>query len=302
MKGITKNGEQPSGPAKDDDPPDTFKHDSEGLVPKLEPEDMPDSGWKDLSAAQVSLSKDRALANDKYRIEVGLTRRTSSVIDNIKDQCLDLPCRPIRIERKKKELQDILDICSTLDFDRARCMLVEFLDNRLELPGGGIGRPPKWIDISKPYEIFDALQMIKANGMDAKMHRAYGQMRLCESVDAKASDRTALSKMKGNGSHIAAHLVVLEKLAKDHAGPMAEKERSQLCSNYRSEYYAGKRWLEMAKGFGGTGIALVFLCAGNFCDDFPMLVWLLTNCRNWQLVYCAVLDRLPAVLPAPHFQ
>ncbi len=210
-----------------------------------------------------------------YRTEIGVIRGTPSIVGPIKDQCLTLPCRVLRPERKDKEIEDVLDVCTSLDLDRAKFSLLEFLDNRLKQPGSANGIPPKWNNISNPCEIFNALQMIKTNSLDAKIHRAFGQIRLFWSVEESCTDETTVSSMRANGNHEAPHLVILEEWARKHAGPVAETEQRQKIHEYQSEYVAGRRWLEVAEWFGGPGIVLVSVCAGRWC--IGVLCFLMVN-------------------------
>lgn len=200
---------------------------------------------------------------EEYRIEVGLTRNEAIVRDQIKGECLG---HHIRNAGKVQEIEAILDTCLELQFGIVRYQLLEFLGNRLSNPGSRIEINSTW-NLSDPNLIFDALQTISNTTLDSKIHRVYGQMRLCISVMEKASQavdrpKPAISKIRGTGTYLAEHLIVLEQLAKDHAGPVTKKEKERKFRSYRSECMAGKNWAKVTKWFGGSGIILIFVCAG----------------------------------------
>ena len=213
----------------------------------------------ELAETSIPIRDDR----EKYRVEVGLTRGTTAVRDQVKRECLG---RHIDNPRKVEEVEAILDTCLSLEFGIVKYQLLEFLGNRLSNPGSRVEINSTW-NLTDPNMIFDALQTISNTNLDSKIHRVYGQMRLFNSVMDKANSAVvkpdfAMSKIRGTGTYLAEHLIILEQLAKDHAGPVTKKERERKFNSYRSEFTAGKRWKQVVEWFGGSGVILIFVCAG----------------------------------------
>ena len=67
-----------------------------------------------------------------------------------------------------------------------RTTLVQYLEDREKMPGHKIQARPSW-NISNLGDILDALQTVKTNTVDNKIHRAYGQKLLFTSVNNKVN-------------------------------------------------------------------------------------------------------------------
>ena len=80
-------------------------------------------------------------------------------------------------------------------------------------------------------------------------------------VDAKKEENI---KKDALNPHNSSHLRALRKLAIRLEG--ADDEAGMLVKFKELEgfYYAGKRWMETAKLFGGTGVVLIFVIVGKF--------------------------------------
>lgn len=59
------------------------------------------------------------------------------------------------------------------------------------------------------------------------------------------------------------HSAILEELARKRAGSVSTPEIEQMISSYKHEYYAGKKWSAVIDWFGGSGIVLIFVTAGE---------------------------------------
>lgn len=57
--------------------------------------------------------------------------------------------------------------------------------------------------------------------------------------------------------------MILDNLAEKDAGEVSANEKDKKRKRYKSDYEAGKRWQEVAKFFGGTGIVAIFVCVGT---------------------------------------
>jgi len=62
---------------------------------------------------------------------------------------------------------------------------------------------------------------------------------------------------------VSARIETLERYAAPKAETVAKELRGQLADKYKAEYHMGRKWLGVAKWFGGTGIVLVFIVAGT---------------------------------------
>ncbi|KAL8787543.1 MAG: hypothetical protein Q9195_007715 [Heterodermia aff. obscurata] len=53
----------------------------------------------------------------------------------------------------------------------------------------------------------------------------------------------------------------LENRARRKAGDVSDDEKKYIIQSYKNEYYAGSKWTDVCKWFGGKGIVLVFVVA-----------------------------------------
>ena len=205
-----------------------------------------------------------ASTNDKYRVELGIIRATPSVISSLKNYCLTLSRHRLRLAHKREhEWQSVLNTCASLDFDRTKSVLLEYLRDRIKVPGGRMIMPSTW-SMTSPDEIFGALQSMQFNTIDAKIHRIYGQIKFFDSVEESCSISRRQKARKATHNHVAPHLVILEERANKYAGEVTEKEKQKISNSYHYEYFTGQKWSQVVKWFGGHGIVLAFVCAGKY--------------------------------------
>ena len=196
-------------------------------------------------------------------IESGL-----SVGSNLTENCVRaslLALTPIRSNTNvHAEVTKVLKITLLLDYFKTRRELYQYLENREKMPGEKLNTRSKW-ESTDPSKILDTLENVKRDTVDNKIHRAYGQTMLFSSVNAQVADgyRSTVTGHRCN------HTALLEELARKKAGPVSATETRQIISSYFYEYYAGQRWLAVIDWFGGDGIVLIFLIAGN-CT----LIWI----------------------------
>lgn len=239
--------------------------------------------------------KEVAAVPTAYEIESGLSIRSPTIANYVKASLLALEPSTTRPNFKVHvEIARIWDIILLLEFFKTRRELHQYLDNREKMPGEKLQARTYW-ETSDPSEILDTLNNVKRNTVDNKIHRAYGQTMLFSSVSEKVA-RGYKSTVTGNRSD---HTALLEELARKKAGPVSETEVNQIIASYFYEYYAGQRWLAVIDCFGGSGIVLVFITAGNSYTLSANQVALLTFRRDWDLVHEAV-DRIPKTLRTTH--
>ena len=196
----------------------------------------------------------------KYYFEYGVMNDKAPVIQRLRDHCLKFSSNHFDGVRKEVEFQEILISCAYLELYYVRSELVEFLRNRIARPGHNSTVPSIW-SMNDPDQILNALGSMNNNTNDARIHRAYGQMRLFSKVEDRVKNEIVHPNSKGR--HIEPYLSVLDSLAEEHAGKVTGTEQNKIKSNYRREYYAGKRWREVADLFGGPGVVLAFVCASK---------------------------------------
>ena len=187
----------------------------------------------------------------EYRIELGLTRGTSTVVSKLREASTLL---------KKPEADAAFDICKKLDFHSIRSKLVEFHKNRraeIEDPQK-MDRVPSTCDLRDPDDIYDALRVTHGQTKIAKIYRAYGQMRLVSSVRRLTS--VGESKKK--------YTEVLDELAHKKAGKVSKGERKSKMKSYKDEYQGGVKWRNVSHWFGGKAVVMVFVVAGQSCQTF----------------------------------
>ena len=192
-----------------------------------------------------------------YRIEVGITRGEFRFTKPLKDVCRTFDLYSIS---KERELRTIFRVCIHLDFRQAKDLLLQHLRARIDAPCVMIEMPQMWT-MRKPGQICTALDSIKATTLDLHIYRAYGEMCLVASVDDAAKSYSLQSRAtKGRKD---AYMLVLKDCAIKNAGGVAQRQRKEFMNRYKSSYDAGKKWHEMSELFGGCGVVLVFLCAGE---------------------------------------
>lgn len=270
-------------------------------------DEITENGAATMTAAEYRMpSVDVACVNDQqvkemaalptaYEIESGLSSGSPIMENYVKASLLALESSTTRPNFNiHVEVARIWKIILLLDFFKTRRELHQYLDNREKMPGEKLQARTYW-ETSDPSEILDTLDNVKRNTVDNKIHRAYGQTMLFSSVSKEVA-RGYKSTVTGNRSD---HTALLEELARKKAGPVSETEVNQIIAGYFHEYYAGQRWLAVIDCFGGSGIVLVFLTAGNSYTLSAKQAALLTFRRGWDLVHEAV-DRISKTLRTTH--
>lgn len=211
------------------------------------------------TSVRSTKEREATLSPTPYQIEVGLPMRTPAIEAFVKAHCLTLkPWKPRPKFDIHHEIADVIEKCRLLEFYKVRQDLHQYLENRAKMPGRKLLARTDW-NMSNPGEILDALQTVKTNTFDSKIHRAYGQTKLFSSVNDQV-DGGYKSSVKG---HLFDHTEILEELALKKAGPVSHAERKRMSDSYLYEYHAGKRWKDVIDGFGGSGIVLVFVTASK---------------------------------------
>ena len=227
---------------------------------------VPDMGQGCVRAPQLSQESSQIkTTNSKvptsYEMELGLVRGEKEIQKLVMDKCMSLSpsYRGTRRFSREDEVQAMFDVCRKLLPRIVKAWLLRELKSRIEVPGNRT-EIPSTANMSNPSEILDALQCIKMTTINSKVHRAYGQMRLFESVQVVI--KTGKTPIDYLGRGLSDHRTILEKAACRAAGNVSEKERRDRENHFNSEYDAGKKWLEVCDWFGGPGIVLIFVTTG----------------------------------------
>ena len=165
-------------------------------------------------------------------------------------QYLDLNKEPWNVSSK---LDYILDECTLLEFRSLKETLIERLFDSLFHPArrsSGNGLPDTWI-MHCPDQLYTALLTISSYSEDARIHRAFAQVRLLKNVKIKAVDERKNP------------IEVLKSLTEQRAGDVSTMEGKRCLARYKTEFNAGERWIQLSKEFGGLGIVLVIVFSGT---------------------------------------
>ena len=192
------------------------------------------------------------------------------------------------------EIATVWKIIPSLEFYKTRHELGQHLENREKTPDMKLQLRAIWSS-SDPGEILDTLENVRMSSLDNKIHRAYGQTILVLSVDAQVA-----RGCKTVTGHRSDQIAIFEELACKKAGPVSNAELAQIASSYFYEYQLGQKWLTVIDWFGGSGIVLIFIIAGNSYPLYPTgSAALLTFYRHRNLA-CKELDRISAKLRTAH--
>ena len=197
-------------------------------------------------------------------VERGLVRGEEKIKEFVMKECMPF----IVYSRTKKktsprdELRELFLTCRKLPFRIVKGRLLVELRNRIRAPGQKTAIPST-ADLFNPNDILNALQSIKMTTINAKTNRAYGQMRLFKSVQGKIKcpgyvPDTALTH------GVAAHRSILAQMVRRAAPNLSEEELSDKKNSAIYEYEAGQKWVHVGEWFGGEGIILVFVTAGEW--------------------------------------
>ena len=107
-----------------------------------------------------------------------------------------------------------------LVFFRVKKELLRYLEDRKAVPGSRIEIPSTW-NMTDPGEIFGALKTITSKSWDAKIRRAYAQMKLYYSVNEKI----ASGFKPVNHGHFYDERDYLHELGLRAAGKVSDKEK-----------------------------------------------------------------------------
>ena len=197
-----------------------------------------------------------------YEIELGLVRGEDEMQNYVMKECFPLGVN-YRVNNKwfskADDIRELFPLFRKLPFWIVKNKLLREMESRIMAPGQKTAIPST-ADLIHPSDILDALQSIKMTTMNAKVNRAYGQMRLYKSVRSKVDAAYVPDNALTYG--VAAHTSILAMMACHSAGKVSEKERRDRINSFNYEYDAGKKWLDVAKWFGGEGIVLIFATAG----------------------------------------
>lgn len=208
----------------------------------------------------------------KYQIEFAITNGVEDSIGPIRAQCMALSHELGEKGNRGVQLSDIFETCRSFSFTSVKLLLTDFMNDRLGVPDIKKEKLSTW-GTSEPGEIFDALMVIYSRDADTQIHKAFGQMQLFLSVNARAP--TSNGPTRRSASKI--YLDVLEDLANQKAaGAVSIEKKLRIVKDYRDEYNCGKKLLEVVGWFGGPGIVLVFVTASKLSDSGFLRLCILT--------------------------
>ena len=209
--------------------------------------------------SQTNTAKSKAPT--AYEMELGLVRGEEETQKLIMDKCMPLSPshRAYRWFSKENELQVLFHVCRKLPLRIVKAWLLRELKSRIEVPGNRT-EIPSTANMSNPSDILDALQCIKMTTINSKIHRAYGQMRLFESVEGDVKSGKVRNDSLKHGASL--QRAILRKAAVRAAGNVSQKERRDRENHFYYEHDAGEKWLDVCDWFGGPGIVLIFVIAG----------------------------------------
>lgn len=203
---------------------------------------------------------DTVFGPTKYDVETGLTMGTPTIMVSFRAYFLTLESSKSRPHSSiDDEISKILSFPKLfLEFYKTKHELHQYLQNRENMAGERLTARTAW-NVSNPSEILDALENVKRNTADSKVHRAYGQTMLFSSVNTQVAGGYK-STVSGHRSD---HTAILEELARKKVGAVSKPEIEQTISSHLHEYYAGQKWSAVIDWFGGSGIVLLFVTAGK---------------------------------------
>lgn len=146
----------------------------------------------------------------------------------------------------QKDGSRIFEICKHFKFDQVLASLINFL----RTPTKSVDIPLS-CDVQDPSEILRILRKIDRFVQEPKTHKAFAQMRLFGIIETK------VEKEKYSG-----YQQVIDGLARNDVGSDASKDFKEKVTRYRTNYHAGRKWLEVSESFGGTGIVFIFIVTG----------------------------------------
>ena len=196
-----------------------------------------------------------------YEMELGLVQGEEKIQKIVMDKCMPLSSshRANKHFDRKVELQELFETCRKLPLRIVKACLLRELRSRIEVPGTRT-QIPLTGNMSNSSDILDALQCIKGTSINAKIHRAYGQMKLFRSVQNNIATGNVPYASVENG--VSVHTVILEEAASRAAGKVSLKERTERKNFFNDEYNAGRKWADVCEWFSGPGIVLIFVTAG----------------------------------------
>ena len=211
-----------------------------------------------LDIGRESGRSERFVVSTKYEIECGLMMGSPIVEAYVRASLKALkPSTERPSFNIDNEIAKVWKIIPFLEFYKTRRELGQHLENREKTTDEKLQSRTIWSS-SDPAEILETLENVRMSTLDNKIHRAYGQTILVSSVDAQVA--RGCKTVKGHRSD---HMTIFEELACKKAGSVSKTELAQIASSYFYEYQSGQKWLAVIDWFGGSGIILIFIIAGN---------------------------------------
>ena len=274
---------QPVGTNGDKEAPTKVENPSPQSNPQFTKTALPNTLVLDIGTESES-GRLRFVVSTKHEIESGLMMGSPIVEAYVRASLVALkPSTERPSFNIDNEIAKVWKIIPFLEFYKTRRELEQHLENREKTPDEKLQSRTIW-GSSDPGEILDTLENVRMSSLDNKIHRAYGQTILVWSVDAQVA--RGCKTVTGHRSN---QMTIFEELARKKAGSVSKAELAQIASSYFYEYQSGQKWSAIIDWFGGRGIVLIFIIAGNsYTLSTRQVAPLLTFCRHRNLVHEAV--------------
>ena len=200
-----------------------------------------------------------------YCTELDIIRGTTAGLEEMKLYFRGLQdcSRPLAAAKFEAEVEGVFYAGTKLCPDISKSKVLELAERTLGSPELRTQIPATAWDKEDPIGIYNAIEQASAHSDQAKIHRAYGQMQLFTSVNllVKRGRRSAQKHKMDADPHKLPQLDFLDGLADEKVGDAKLELKWQMRAKFRSEYYGGNNWLDMAALFEGTGVVFVFVMA-----------------------------------------
>ena len=169
-----------------------------------------------------------------YEIEFGLTHGTRHIHSMFVTKFATIP------HSDSKDGSRIFDICEQFKFDQVSASLIKFF--RTPTKTSAI---PLACKTHKPSQILCILRKIDRFVQEPKIYRAFAQIMLFTTIDAKVKERHS------------DHIKVIDELAMEDVGSEFSEVLTAKVTEYRTDYHWGRKWLELSEYYGGTAIVFI---------------------------------------------
>lgn len=178
-------------------------------------------------------------------IEIGLVGEDPEIWKLLLVDFANLPRDP----RDRKDGSRVLEACKKLRFENVVYEVCRVLRTAIKKPHC----VPQGYDAKDLRKILQTLDRLQCERQELSIHNSYVQMLLFNAVNAMIDHKQFEDYQK-----VISHLT--ECYVRSSAGQGEDLQRTK--DKYYDDYNRGRRWLETAKFFDGTGIVLIAVATG----------------------------------------